>query len=283
MEKFPLRSQNYITGKIVFSSKDRHDYLEDYSKQDPEYSKDFYINDAKSMIKIRKFQTKAVLDFIDQDTSISGNYRVLDVGCGSGAFLQHFVKHYKLSKENVVGIDPAVDRTKAEYENIIEIELGNYETSTKVDLISFLDALEHFKDADKAIQKASLLLLQSGVLVIKLPNKNSLLYRLAKTLTYIIPAFANIILTRLYQIDYPPPHYIYHNLPSLRLMLQSHGFKVVRSGYINELPIVLLWTRLWGLKPVFKLIVFTLLIPFSIISELFKSSRDSIIVIAKRI
>jgi len=56
-----------------------------------------------------------------------------------------------------------------------------------------------------------------------------------------LPKIQNRILSRLYQIDYPPPHFFYYNKKSLMKTVQR-DFELVYDFYLTEVP----WSGLLG-------------------------------------
>ena len=104
-----------------------------------------------------------------------GNRRLLDIGCGNGAYL---MKVHELGWRGY-GIES--NFTAALHANKvwgIEVQAGDFETvaypEKHFDAITMWHSLEHFPNPNKIIRKARKLLKDDGVLMIGLPNFSSL-------------------------------------------------------------------------------------------------------------
>jgi 2-polyprenyl-3-methyl-5-hydroxy-6-metoxy-1,4-benzoquinol methylase len=106
---------------------------------------------------------------------------VLDVGCGSGAFLYHlrnrFGTDYRISGTDVSG--PPLNHAEAQGIPVIrgnfpEHDFGNQ----KFDAITFWAVLEHLFEPVRFIKKAAEILKPAGICFVLVPNINSLAVRL---------------------------------------------------------------------------------------------------------
>lgn len=110
---------------------------------------------------------------------VSGK-RLLDVGCGKGFFCEVA----KQAGAIVTGLEPSkkiteevIKRTGLNIINALFEELEyrqNY-----YDILTMWDVLEHLKDPDDGIKKASALLKENGILAISVPNHSSIFALLA--------------------------------------------------------------------------------------------------------
>ena len=66
--------------------------------------------------------------------------------------------------------------------------------------------------------------------MIKVPSSEGLFFRVAHALR-----IASAV-KRLWQSDYASPHTVYFDLPTLTRFLVKHGFDVVASRYLDEVP-----------------------------------------------
>lgn len=138
--------------------------------------------------------------------------RLLDVGCNIGLFLKvardegFDVTGVELNRECAeFGTRHFGVTIRSEYLEDAASELGSF------DVITLFDVLEHIPDMDGFIDTVKGVLKDDGVLVIQLPNLESLMARIAKSgwgwLT--------------------PPDHLYHFTPdSLRRILGNHGFDI---------------------------------------------------------
>ena len=104
-----------------------------------------------------------------------GNRRLLDIGCGDGAYLM------KVSEIGWRGYGVESNPTAARHANKIrgiEVQAGDFETvaypEKRFDAITMWHSLEHFPNPNKIIRKVRNLLKDDGVLMIGLPNFSSL-------------------------------------------------------------------------------------------------------------
>ena len=111
---------------------------------------------------------------------VTGNGRLLDVGCGLGMFL-------RLAEERgfgVHGVDAnayAVERLRDRY----GIEASNclfedFETDQRFDVVTMWDFLEHLSDPIAALHKAYGLLRPGSVMVVETPARDSIVHWIAK-------------------------------------------------------------------------------------------------------
>jgi 2-polyprenyl-3-methyl-5-hydroxy-6-metoxy-1,4-benzoquinol methylase len=156
--------------------------------------------------------------------------RFLDVGCGYGFFS-------KTASQNgfeVTAIEMAsVERNIAAELTGLKIYSTSFEEFSYInnsfEVILMSQILEHVLDVNQWMIKASSLLSSNGILVIALPNFGSL-FRLIlqENDPYIIP----------------PAHLNYFSHKSLSLLLQKHGFEIIKVNYVSRLPLSSIKKRL---------------------------------------
>ncbi len=100
--------------------------------------------------------------------------KILDIGCGTGEFL----KTFNDAKWDTLGIEPSADVRKIVIENNgldvrDEEEIKNLETES-FDVITMWHVLEHVPQLNDRIEDLKRLLKPKGILVIAVPNCNSL-------------------------------------------------------------------------------------------------------------
>ncbi len=113
------------------------------------------------------------------------NIKVLDVGCGTGSIDLYLAKHGC----TVSGIDISAKAIKIAKSNTKKFNLGNkvkfilgdiqqMKIKETYDLIICSEIIEHIKNEKKVLLKIKKMLNENGRLVISVPSKNSLLYKL---------------------------------------------------------------------------------------------------------
>lgn len=103
---------------------------------------------------------------------------ILDIGCGDGNFLISLKK----SNYELYGIDidsEVIENLKNRYQIKGEVTtIGDFKTNKKFDVISMSHFLEHSPDPKKTLEKVKSLLKKDGLLLLKLPNINSLSFKI---------------------------------------------------------------------------------------------------------
>lgn len=118
---------------------------------------DNYDNFAKTFAKSRKNMSWGELDAIIEDIDKNNFYRIIDIGCGSGRFLEFFVKNLWKFPEKYLGVDnskeiiseakrvfPDADFVVAEMQEIDENFLVQ-NNSQKFDAIVLLASFHHLQ------------------------------------------------------------------------------------------------------------------------------------------
>ncbi|WP_460935544.1 class I SAM-dependent methyltransferase [Spirosoma humi] len=171
------------------------------------------INTAYRLVRNYTLQSK--LNLINQLNGKPG--KILDVGCGTGAFLETC----RTGGWQVTGMEPdpdaraiAVEKLKAE----IKPSLSALSGSQPFDIISLWHVLEHIPDLNDTIQALYQLLTKKGTLLIAVPNSDS----------YDAQYFKQ------YWAAYDVPRHLHHFTPStIKLLFNKHGFTLV-----NQKPMV---------------------------------------------
>ncbi len=147
-----------------------------YSKIDDQKK---YKYEERITEKSNKIRDEIVSSHID----VSKDTMLLDIGCGSGFFLNHMERKYKC---NATGIDVdtrAIKNIKIKNPqiNTINGKFLNTEKDNKYDIITMWGYLEHEKRPKEVLEKASALLNNGGVLIIEIPNIDSWTFRITKS------------------------------------------------------------------------------------------------------
>jgi 2-polyprenyl-3-methyl-5-hydroxy-6-metoxy-1,4-benzoquinol methylase len=124
-----------------------------------------YINGRLYVAKKRfGFLKDIIRKYFDEKPSI------LDIGCSEGSFVQVARDHGCL----IHGIDPNkgyVDYANNKYNRGLDnVDLLDYQTNMKYDVITLWHVFEHFTDLYKALDKIKSLLKDNGLLIIQVPN-----------------------------------------------------------------------------------------------------------------
>ena len=150
------------------------------------------------------------------------DFKLLDIGCGSGAWLSYLRK--KEPKSDLYGTDGAPCSDKDF--KFIQGDFLKMELKDKFEVITSLACIEHVDNPDKFVKRLKEMLLPEGVAVIMTINSGSMMYEFAKMLNKIgIRSGYN----RLFS-----DHHIHHfTNQSLRCLLEKHGFKILTQRNHN--------------------------------------------------
>ena len=140
--------------------------------------------------------------------------RIMDIGCGTGAFLGQFDKR----RWKRVGFEPD-DEAREIAKNIQGLEVNdlsvlNSLTDAKAEVITMWHVLEHVSTINEQLAKIKSLLTEDGVLVIAVPMSNS----------YDANYYGK------FWAAYDVPRHLYHfTKETLEQLLAKHGFNLVEK------------------------------------------------------
>lgn len=177
--------------------------------------KHFYNNFAQEEGKISYFLQR---DLIMKDI-IEGN-KVLDVGCGSGKFIE------LLPQKMLYGVDISDEylniSKKRGYKRVDNIDLSSDElpySNEFFDSAICMEVLEHLFDPIHALAEINRVLKSNGTLIISVPNIGWLPCRLSLLAGY-FSDFNNTTLV--------PSHIRFYTIKRLNFILFQTGFKVIK-------------------------------------------------------
>lgn len=192
-----------------------------------------YINPRPMKNEILKYYTSEYIPHLSKDSNLRnlslniysklfryhiiglehyGHNRILDVGCGSGKFLE--ILNKKGWETFGVDISPvAVKNAKEKGLNVFEGELHDMSFSQEYfDVVIMRHSLEHMYDPKKEIEAAYKILRYNGILTIEVPNINCLESRIFRE--------------HWFQID--APRHLYHfSEKTITMILKNANFDVV--------------------------------------------------------
>ncbi len=181
----------------------------------------------ESIGRVRRAQGEQIVALVSTHSirEHGGAGEWLDVGCGFGYVLEAA----QSAGFRVRGIEPDPNAAKAARERVREVEQGFLEETTPAaDVLSTLDVLEHVDDINAFAQLVKRK--ARAMWVIKVPSSEGLFFRVAHALRI------GSAVKRLWQSEYAHPHTVYFDLPTLTRFLGNHGFEVVASRYLDEVP-----------------------------------------------
>lgn len=210
MEEFELLECEHCNF-LITNPHPETEKLSEYYKSDEYIS---HTNDKKGLFSslyqsARKIALKNKYNTI---TKFKQEGSILDIGCGTGEFLNYFKqKGWKVS-----GIEPDTDARNRAIENYNlnvfgESKIREFEQYS-FDVISMWHVLEHVPDLNKRMNELFTLLQNNGFAIIALPNFKSFDASCYKE----------------YWAAYDVPRHLFHfSQKSVRLLGEKHGFKLV--------------------------------------------------------
>lgn len=205
-EKFRLKKCEGC-GLVVTSPRPDDDKLSVYYQSDDYISHSGKSNSLLNKIYLtaRKFSLRWKLGIIQ---NIKPNGKLLDVGCGTGEFLQTI----KEAGWETSGIEPSTN-ARAKAEKILAQSIHeNIETANgQFDIITLWHVLEHLPNLNASLEKISALLKSDGKILIAVPNHSS----------------HDGIKYGTYWASYDIPRHLWHfNQKAMATLLLKHGFRV---------------------------------------------------------
>ncbi len=182
-DKYHIRD-HFLSDEMFFLTKCNHcDFL--FTNPRPEksqlgkyYQSEDYFSHSKKKKGLITFLYDSIKKYsLRKKYNLISGYKnrghILDIGCATGEFLNHFKNHAWETK----GIEPAEEPRNFAINNFhLDVkpeELLNELAEDSFDVISMWHVLEHVPDLNERMQQISRLLKKNGLLVIALPNYQS--------------------------------------------------------------------------------------------------------------
>lgn len=187
---------------------------------------------AKQLVeRTTKGMHAELIKVIEEIPEINSNLSVLDIGCGTGAWLERLAsKGYHA----LYGIDLDVSQVATDKAAILQANLDNDELAfddKKFGLISAIEVIEHLENPVRLFHYVAKHLDNNGFFLLTTPNIHSVLCR-----------FRFLVTGELKQFDAKgdPTHIYPVLLTSLERILPRYQLELLRNGHIRLLVEVLL-------------------------------------------
>lgn len=172
---------------------------------------------------VRRENAQRLLKAISQ---AGGAGRLLDVGSGPGFFLDEA----RRCGFDVTGVEPDSVMAEKSRKSGMHVEHGFFPQAlpaeSQFDVIVLNDVLEHIPQLEGAFEGFHQHLAEGGLLVLNSPDRNGVLYRLARNLDRMgLTSF----LARMWQVGLPSPHVWYFTRQQLRELCEARGFSFIAN------------------------------------------------------
>lgn len=154
--------------------------------------------------------------------------KLLDVGCGNGGFIKALDPHLF----DAHGLEPVKEAVEEANKAGLQVKQGNILLGSlkpeQFDVVTLWHVFEHIKDPGVALQRIHTLLRPGGIVVMAMPNTNSLACRLGKK--------------QWYHLD-SPRHLWLFNEQNIQALLEANHFELLDRRYLSlEFPLDLFWS-----------------------------------------
>jgi SAM-dependent methyltransferase len=149
---------------------------------------------------------------------------VLDIGCSYGVFLKKALDQ----GWNAMGIEPSQNEAAFAREifkaEVSETIIEGFESDQRWDVITLWDVFEHLPQPTEKLGIVKSLLADDGIVIIRVPNANGFIHRLAFIIYMVTFGYINFPLVKLFENHL----YIYTEC-SLKETLEKAGLNVILS------------------------------------------------------
>ncbi len=162
--------------------------------------------------------------------------RLLDVGCGTGEFLENAREAGFMP----TGIEPseAACRIAGQKNDVIRGELAGVSLKEGYfDVMTLWSVLEHVPDPLSLLGKIHSSLKADGILALRVPSSSGLLPSLALWLFKISAGKIDYPLRVIYQLEWHYKHVCFYNRKNIALLLNTCGFEILNARAENSFDI----------------------------------------------
>jgi SAM-dependent methyltransferase len=224
-------------------------------------------------------QYERALDLIRRSKK-AGN--LLDVGCGTGEFLETAER----GGFTVTGIEPSDTAAwiAGKSHAVIQGELEDIRLPpASFDVVTLWSVLEHVGDPSAFLERIKTLLKNDGLLAVRMPSSDGLLPDLAYRLYRLTAGAVRFPLRVLYQLDWNYPHVFYFNRENAERLLRKCGFSVIAVRREDGYDIKSLDLRMDYMpdNPALRLLIKAALFKIKLAARIF-GRQDEVVLVARK-
>lgn len=193
--------------------------------------------------------------------------KILDVGCGNGAFLFHITG----SKWECYGVEKHPEGFKAVSSsnkiNLYNCDFADCELeNNNFDVVTMWHSFEHFYNLHSILKKCHRILNEKGILVMDVPNIDSIGFKLAGSNWFHLDA---------------PRHLNHFNIKTMELLLKNNNFEIIKTYYpFLEFPFDLSHSLFRG-NMILKIFSFPIIFLIKFISSVFGKAETMVVICRK--
>lgn len=155
--------------------------------------------------------------------------QLIDIGCGTGGFIEYLSKNNK--KIDARGFDASKAQVNYANQNKLNVahanNIGDYlkispADSKAIDIVTLWDVLEHIRTPNIILNEIKNLLSKDGVIYISVPSAGAQSWKMT----------LYKLLRKKYSFD-PWEHVFYYDLKSIKILLENNGYQIVKQGTVS--------------------------------------------------
>ncbi|MEN2998159.1 MAG: class I SAM-dependent methyltransferase [Brevinematia bacterium] len=177
----------------------------------------YEISHKVSHLKINDYHRFFITKFSSYIRQTFPNCKILDVGCGNGAFLYHLTKTgFEAYGTDIDTNSINIAKNFFGLKDVFNLSLEDFadyskKNNLKFDVVTIFEVLEHQVTPSEFIKQIKEILSEDGIIAGSVPNRNRFL--------------ANI--TRLGEGDFPPHHFLWFSPKSLENLFKENSFEPI--------------------------------------------------------
>lgn len=232
----------FLGGLNIDASYHRKYYQQDYYGNRTEFKiLNFFID------KLREWSLKKKHNLITKYFPKNKKLKILDIGCGTGAFLESLDDN-KFEKYGIEVNKEGWQVCKEKKLKVFNKDILRLNIQDKFDVITLWHVLEHLEKPMENFKKIRKIMTDDGILICATPNTDSLGFKIGRY--------------NWFHLD-SPRHLVLYNKKSINYLNKKSGFKIIDFRYeYYDYPLDLFWSihNFWMKLPLYAFYPFLKLV-----------------------